>query len=122
MMEKLDQVTSIQSDSGSIFYGCSFDTRGGDINISDTSDRSQLEINGINPKQEHTRREILRWLSGAQYKARHKRVVSEFLEGTGEWVFERLEFCEWLSAKGSSALWLHGIRKKALLVHEQHCP
>lgn len=34
MKGELDQVTSIQSGSGSIFYDCSFDTRGGDINIS----------------------------------------------------------------------------------------
>lgn len=79
--------------------------------LEDSPNRSNLEINGINPKQEKIRREILRWLSDVQYKAHHKRIVSRCLKGTGQWMFKRQEFHKWLGAEGSAALWLHGIRK-----------
>ena len=79
--------------------------------LEDSPNRSNLDINGLSLKQERIRREILRWLSGVQYKAPHKRIVSECLEGTGQWMFKRPEFHKWLRAEGSAALWLHGIRK-----------
>jgi len=50
-------------------------------------------------------------VSTIPYTEHHKRISEGRLEGTGEWLFEREEYCAWRSSSVSKLLLLRGIRK-----------
>ena len=55
--------------------------------------------------------EMLNWISAVPYKHHHNENRKAILEGSGLWLFERDEFCEWRKSSASSIFWLHGIRE-----------
>jgi len=57
------------------------------------------------------RSEILEWVSTIPYTEHHKRISEGRLEGTGEWLFKKEEYCAWRSSSDSKLLLLRGIRK-----------
>jgi len=60
---------------------------------------------------ESKRSEILRWISIIPYTEHHTRITAARLAGTGEWLFQKGEYKEWLSSSVSKLLLLRGIRK-----------
>jgi hypothetical protein len=60
---------------------------------------------------ESKRSEILRWISVIPYTEHHTRITAARLAGTGEWLFQKREYKEWLSSSVSKLLLLRGIRK-----------
>ncbi|KAI5813161.1 hypothetical protein BZA77DRAFT_346635, partial [Pyronema omphalodes] len=77
--------------------------------------RAQLkDMNGTMSLMKHfiedsERSAILHWISAIPYISHHKRISEGRLEGTGEWLFERPEYEEWLSSNESKLLLLRGI-------------
>lgn len=63
------------------------------------------------PLSDPERAKILRWLSTIEYMDNHLDASEGRLEGTGEWLLRKKEFCEWKQSKKSTILWLHGIRR-----------
>ncbi|KAI5813266.1 hypothetical protein BZA77DRAFT_346375 [Pyronema omphalodes] len=59
--------------------------------------------------EDSDRSAILQWISTIPYISHHKRISEERLEGTGEWLFERPEYEEWMSSSDSKLLLLRGI-------------
>ncbi|KAI5810371.1 hypothetical protein BZA77DRAFT_172525 [Pyronema omphalodes] len=59
--------------------------------------------------EDSDRSAILQWISAIPYISHHKRISEERLEGTGEWLFERPEYEEWMSSSESKLLLLRGI-------------
>jgi len=60
---------------------------------------------------ESRRSEILEWISTIPYTEHHTRIGTVRLPGTGEWLFQKGEYKEWLSSSVSRLLLLRGIRK-----------
>ncbi|TQV90703.1 Ankyrin repeat-containing protein [Cordyceps javanica] len=56
-----------------------------------------------------TRRKILNTISVLEPGRHHKRVTEDRLEGTGQWLLQKPDFCNWRRDSVSSVLWLHGI-------------
>ncbi|KAI5813264.1 hypothetical protein BZA77DRAFT_346373 [Pyronema omphalodes] len=79
--------------------------------------RAQLKdmnqtMSGIqNWLEDSDRSAILQWISAIPYISHHKRISEERLEGTGEWLFDRPEYEDWMSSSESKLLLLRGIRK-----------
>ncbi|KAI5811985.1 hypothetical protein BZA77DRAFT_153086 [Pyronema omphalodes] len=61
--------------------------------------------------EDSDRSAILQWISDIPYISHHKRIHEERLEGTGEWLFDRPEYEDWMSSSSSKLLLLRGIRK-----------
>ncbi|KAI5806000.1 hypothetical protein BZA77DRAFT_368834 [Pyronema omphalodes] len=59
--------------------------------------------------EDSDRSAILQWISAIPYISHHKRINEERLEGTGEWLFDRPEYEEWMSSSESKLLLLRGI-------------
>ncbi|KAI5813157.1 hypothetical protein BZA77DRAFT_346632, partial [Pyronema omphalodes] len=59
--------------------------------------------------EDSERSSILQWISAIPYSSHHRRISEGRLEGTGEWLFERPEYNEWLSSNESKLLLLRGI-------------
>ncbi|XWW98909.1 hypothetical protein V2A60_006913 [Cordyceps javanica] len=55
------------------------------------------------------RRKILNTISVLEPGRHHKRVTEDRLEGTGQWLLQKPDFCSWRRDSVSSVLWLHGI-------------
>ncbi|KAI5813147.1 hypothetical protein BZA77DRAFT_346624 [Pyronema omphalodes] len=60
--------------------------------------------------EDSERSSILQWISAIPYSSHHRRISEGRLEGTGEWLFERQEYEEWISSGESKLLLLRGIR------------
>jgi len=63
----------------------------------------------------------LRWISTIPYTDHHKRIKTARLEGTGAWVFQKMEYQEWLDSSASKLLLLRGIRKFRLHLFTRTC-
>ncbi|KAI5809190.1 hypothetical protein BZA77DRAFT_348058 [Pyronema omphalodes] len=59
--------------------------------------------------EDSERSAILQWISDIPYISHHKRINEERLEGTGEWLFDRPEYEDWMSSSSSKLLLLRGI-------------
>jgi hypothetical protein len=60
----------------------------------------------------------LGWISTIPYTEHHKRIKTTRLKDTGEWLFQKEEYKEWLSSSASKLLLLRGIRKFRLHLME----
>ncbi|KAL0632096.1 hypothetical protein Q9L58_009028 [Maublancomyces gigas] len=55
------------------------------------------------------RSRILQWISSVEYAKHHRNAAEERVEGTGEWLFQTVDFVAWERSRDSTILWLHGI-------------
>ncbi|KAI5841659.1 hypothetical protein BZA05DRAFT_360374, partial [Tricharina praecox] len=53
--------------------------------------------------------EILEWISTIPYTSHHRRISERRLQGTGDWIFRKAEYCTWKSSGVSMLLLLRGI-------------
>jgi len=60
---------------------------------------------------ESRRSEILEWVSATPYTEHHTRISATRLEETGEWLFQKEEYQDWVSSGTSKLLLLRDIRK-----------
>ena len=61
--------------------------------------------------EESKQSEILQWISPIPYEDSHRTASRGRTEGTGRWLLNHRQFCQWRSTNSSSILWLHGFRK-----------
>lgn len=54
-------------------------------------------------------RELLNWLSPTQFSYHHADHSENRLAGTGQWLLDHPEYCQWRASSSSSILLLHGI-------------
>ncbi|KAI5817430.1 hypothetical protein BZA77DRAFT_386720 [Pyronema omphalodes] len=59
--------------------------------------------------EDKDRSSILQWISTIPYISHHKRISEGRLAGTGEWLFDRPEYEEWITSSESKLLLLRGI-------------
>ena len=57
-------------------------------------------------KQEH--QHILDWASSIPFEEHFRLAESKALSGTGEWLFQDVNFVKWQNSSSSEILWLHG--------------
>lgn len=54
------------------------------------------------------RRQILNWLSTVDFPAHHENARGLRFDGSGEWLFEKPDFQDWIEMECSSVMWLSG--------------
>jgi hypothetical protein len=71
---------------------------------------------------------VVWWLTRIDERSRidealaHNRNQQVRQEGTGRWLFRRIEFQNWLAGKVKDLLWIYAIRKRALPPHTWRGP
>jgi hypothetical protein len=65
--------------------------------------------------------EIFAWISTLPYTSHHRRINEQRLEGTGTWLFDKKEYCDWRDSSTSKLLLLRGIRKSQLMLDLNSC-
>jgi len=70
---------------------------------------------------ESRRSDILEWTSTIPYTDHHTRIKTSRLKNTGAWLFQKMEYQEWLASSASKLLLLRGIRKLRLRLIPKTC-
>jgi hypothetical protein len=65
----------------------------------------------LTPYIAEKRAKIMRWTSLIRTQDHYEDAKEDILEGTGEWLFRKQEYQEWIVSSVSSILWLRGNRK-----------
>ena len=58
--------------------------------------------------------QILQWISPIPYEDDHNTACEGHASGTGKWLLEHRTYSNWKMSKGSTILWLNGMREKPI--------
>jgi len=72
---------------------------------------STIYISSAHTVLESRRSEIFGWKSSIPYTEHHKLIETLRLKDAGAWLFQKVEYQDWLASSASKLLLLRGIRK-----------
>lgn len=55
--------------------------------------------------------QVVEWLTQIDENSYHKKAQYLRQKGTGRWLLDRIEFCQWLSGQAKDLLWVNAIRE-----------
>jgi hypothetical protein len=89
----------------------STDSWSDDIVVLNRNDFSDFNEDSILPQSPETIRKIRAWLNPTNYDdeaGEHKKHLSSYLAGTGNWLLQSSAYKEWHTSKDYGMLWIRG--------------
>lgn len=75
------------------------------------SDTTEIRAMGNQQMKEQRQNKFQSWISAPNTHEDHTRICGEMVSGSGSWVLDTPQICDWRSREEPGIVWIHGGRK-----------